>query len=224
VNEAGGDDRAVPRRAYYAVIAAVFLVATVVFAHWLLGSSERLVGTNSVAPESYVFVVKKGQTMCVRDLAVPARANRVRLDLTPAAGTAPRVAVSLRTTTGYSARTTQVVRIAGYNDFSIPRNLKTAGGLLCARMGGDVSVSGFSQLRATIGPEAFVDHKPQQARVSVWFLDKRKRSLLSLLPAAAGRASVFRAGFVGAWTYLVLLLLLPVLWWAGLRQLLRGRP
>jgi hypothetical protein len=34
---------------------------------------------------------------------------------------------------------------------------------------------------------------------------------------------VFRAGFVGAWTYLVLLLLLPALWWAGLRSLVRRR-
>jgi hypothetical protein len=210
-------------RAYAAVIAGVFLVAAVLLASWLLKSSERLVGTNSVTPESFIFIAKKGQTMCVRDLYVPARADRVRLALAPSNNATPPIDLSLKTNAGYSARVTHIVTGPGYNDFSVPRNEKGASGILCARMGGDTTVSGYSQLPADGRPTTFVDHKPQGGRASVWFLDSHKRSLLSLLPSAARRASIFRAGFVGGWTYLVLLLLLPVLWWAGLRQLLRGR-
>ena len=64
MNEA--ERRGVPRRAYAAVIAGVFVVAAVLVGQWLLRDSARLVGTNSVAPESFVFSTKKGQTMCVR--------------------------------------------------------------------------------------------------------------------------------------------------------------
>jgi len=221
VNEA--ERRGVPRRAYAAVIAGVFVVAAVLVGQWLLRDSARLVGTNSVAPDSNLFIVKRGQTMCVRDLYVPARADDVRLFLTPPANATPTIAVALKTSAGYSARASRVVSVAGYNDFTIPRTASGAPGILCAKAGGDVTVSGYAGLQANGRPEAFVDHKPQSSRVSVWFIDTHKRSLLSLLPTAARRASVFRAGFVGGWTYLVLLLLLPALWWAGLRSLVRRR-
>jgi hypothetical protein len=221
VNEA--ERRGVSPRAYAAVIAGVFVVAAVLVGQWLLRDSTRLVGTNSVAPDSNVFIVKKGQTMCVRDLYVPARADAVRLLLIPPANTRPVIDVALKTSAGYSARASRVVSVAGYNDFTIPRAASGAPGILCAQARGDVTVSGYAGLQANGRPEAFVDHKPQTSRVSVWFIDTHKRSLLSLLPTAAHRASVFRAGFVGAWTYLVLLLLLPLLWWAGLRSLVRRR-
>jgi hypothetical protein len=41
-------------------------------------------------------------------------------------------------------------------------------------------------------------------------LNREKRSLIALLPDMAERASVFRAGWVGPWTYLVLALLVLV--------------
>lgn len=214
---------AVSPRAYAAVIAGVFLVAAILAGAWLLKSSERLVGTNSVTPESYLFIAKKGQEVCVRDLYVPARTDVVRLALTPSGGAKPPIDLSLKTNAGYHAQVTHIVAKSGYNEFSVPRNAKGSPGILCARMGGDTTVSGYSQLAADGRATTFIDHKPQTSRASVWFVDSHKRSLLSLLPTAAKRSSIFRAGFVGPWTYLVLLLLLPVLWWAGLRQLLRGR-
>jgi hypothetical protein len=215
---------AISPRAYAAVIAAVFVLAALVSAHWLLHRTEHLAGTDSVNPATYVFAVPKGHSFCVRDLPVPASADRVRMALVPQPGTAPRVSIQLSTGAGYSARSTRVVSAQSDAVFPIPRVSRTSPGTLCGTVTDYVSVAGFPQLAASGRPQSFVDHKPQPGgRAAVWFIDSRKRSLLSLLPAASHRASVFRAGFVGPWVYLAALLLMPLIWWLGLRRLLRER-
>lgn len=69
-----------------------------------------------------------------------------------------------------------------------------------------------------------------QSRISVWFLppDGRQRSLLASLGTIFDRAALFRPGFVGPWTYPVLLfVVLPLTWLLSLLLLLKaaaGRP
>jgi hypothetical protein len=218
-----GRPSAVSPRVYAAVIALVFIVAAVLVGHWLLQRSERLVGTNSTAPMSYVFNLPAGQRMCVRDLFVPADAGAVRIDVTPAVKENARVSISLRTDSGFHADSSRVLSGPGYSDFPIPRTRHGSPGILCARATGTLAVSGFTQLLSNGRPQAFIDHKPQNGRVSVWFVDTRNRTLLSVLPKAPRRASVFRAGFVRPWIYPLVLLVLPLLWWSGLRELWKGR-
>jgi hypothetical protein len=217
---------AVSPRVYAAVILGVFVVAAGLFAHWLLRDNERLVGTNSATPATYVFPTPKGQTVCLRDLTVPAHADQLQLDLFPLPNSKPtRVSVAVRTDAGYSGSSSRVLSPAGGAvRFPIPRNPAASPGTVCAKVSEYVSVAGSPGLPAGGRVQAFVDHKPQTGgRASLWFVDSRKRSLLSLLPTAAHRSSVFRAGFVGPWVYLLALLVLPLMWWLGLRRLVRAR-
>jgi hypothetical protein len=213
---------AVSPRVYAAVILGVFVLAAAVLLHWLLRSEPRLAGTNSVNPAVFVFSVPKGQTMCLRDLILPKDANQVQLLLVPNPGSPPtHVSLQLRSDAGYRANSNLVLNPAGGGTrFPIPGNHTASPASLCATTSEYVSVSGFPGVPASGRVQAFVDHKPQTTgRASVWFVDSHKRTLLGLMPTAAHRASVFRAGFVGPWVYLLALLVLPLLWWFGLRRL-----
>jgi hypothetical protein len=75
---------------------------------------------------------------------------------------------------------------------------------------------------ASQGGEAFLDGKPI-GQLTVAYLRLPPRTLISSLPDGARRASLFRAGFVGAWTYLVLALAILAAWVAGLRMVVRSR-
>jgi hypothetical protein len=189
-------------------------------AAWLFHKRERLAGTDSVEPSLPVAVLKQGQRLCVRDLLVPSSANLIRFNLSPASPA--NVSVALTTVSGVRSTSSQTVTHPTYVDFPITRAGHASGGVACIRSSVPVEVIGSPGIPATIRPQAFLEGKPVQGRVSVWFYDTKPRSLFSLLGTAARRASVFRAGFVGAWTYLLAALLLPVLWWWGLRTLLRG--
>jgi hypothetical protein len=58
-------------------------------------------------------------------------------------------------------------------------------------------------------------------RPAVHVLEPERSSLLARLADVAERASLFRPGWVGAWSFWALLVLVPALWAAGLWVLLR---
>jgi hypothetical protein len=70
-------------------------------------------------------------------------------------------------------------------------------------------------------PNTTVAGKPVGAKVSVWFLHGSPRSVATSLADAPSRAVLFRAGWVGPWTYVLLPFVIVLLWLAGLRVLLR---
>jgi hypothetical protein len=222
VNEADG--RTVPLRAHAAVILVVLVVGALVFANWLLGRSVHYTGTNSVQPTSLIYTATKGQTFCVHDLVVPARTDRVQMDLVPLPGKTATVSMVVRTAGGYTGRSTRLLRSGGDAVFRVPRVSKTASGTVCGTTNAYLSVAGAAQLLSNGRPQSFLDGRPvTSGRAAVWFVDSSKRTLLSLLPAAARRATVFRAGFVRPWLYLVMAIVLPLMWWLGLRRLVRER-
>ncbi len=200
------------------------LAGAVVAVLWLLHPAERLSGTDSVEPAAYVTNVAPRQRLCVRDLLVPAGADRISFALAPTPGTQVRVTMRLRTAAGLDATSVQTVTQQAEVRFPIPRSPRSHGGTACLRTTGLVAVTGHAGVPATVRPQVFLQGKPlTTGLVSVWFWDSHKRTLASVLPAAARHASVFRAGFVGPWIYLVMALLLPLLWFAWLRTLVRAR-
>lgn len=204
------------------VIIVLVVAAAASGSAWLLHKRERFAGTDSVEPNVAIATLNHGQTLCVRDLLVPSNGDEIRFNLQPSGGTTPTVTMTLGTVARVRSTATRVLAQATYLSFPITRVPHASGGTACLRTSGTVGVFGSPALPATTRPQAFLDHKPLQARVAVWFVDKHPRSLLSMLGTAARRAAVFRAGFVGSWTYLLAALLLPLLWWLGLRTLLRS--
>jgi Predicted membrane protein (DUF2142) len=79
---------------------------------------------------------------------------------------------------------------------------------------GPVALGGMIGVQPNQAP-AQLDGTPVPNRVSVWFLPPggERRTLLASAGAIFSRAALFRPGFVGSWTYPVLLfLVLPLTW------------
>jgi hypothetical protein len=99
----------------------------------------------------------------------------------------------------------------------------------------DVCLSGRAALAVHGGPGGWapasglrVDGRPAGTDATVALLRAEPASLLALLPEQARRASLFRPGWVGPWTYAVLLaavvLAVPALLAAALRRAAAGEP
>jgi hypothetical protein len=170
-------------------------------------------------------------------LWIPAHSNAVRLRLAPLGPGNPRVDLRLERPGGAGiAAAPAVVRGTQDVDFAFRPLGVTAPVRLCLRADSSLRVAGMrDQKVAGVGYDwrrfqadeptpVELDGKPLPARVSVWFLEPRSTSLASTLPDVTRRATIFRAGFVGSWTYVLMFGLLVVLWFLGLRLLWGERP
>jgi hypothetical protein len=220
VNDAEG--LTVPRRAGGAAIAAVALLFVLLAGGWLIGTRVHLVGTNSTAPRYSLPALTPGHKLCLKGLTLPANANAIGLLLAAKPGAPSPVTLTLQ-----AAGRTQVARgeapavgFGGRFRFAAPgREVPASACLTTARS--LVAESGTFSTNSGTGA-AFLDGKPVGGMLTVSYLHLPSRRLLSALPAAAHRASLFRAGFVGAWTYWLLAALVLIAWAVGLRLVLRG--
>ena len=100
-----------------------------------------------------------------------------------------------------------------------------APGRFCVRALGEGAAFGGTQGLQGNDVPLTVGGSPVEARVALWYLPPvgERRSLLSALPDIARRAALFRPGWVGSWTYWMLLCLVtPALGYAALRLLTGG--
>jgi hypothetical protein len=213
-------------RAYVAVIGALAVAAAVVAVVWLASDSRRYAATNSAAPRAWATSVEAGHRLCVTRLWMPAGSDSVRMRLATLGKGPTRVELTLATPEG-ARRSSGFVSAERGQDLDFPmRPLRRSGpARLCLRpehLLGGVSGTPFLENSVT-GPTSELDGAPTPHQISVFFLEPRERSLASALPDALRRAPLFRAGFVGSWTYVALLPLLLLLWLLGLRALTRGR-
>ena len=193
---------------------------------WLLVPTDFYTGTNSVRGRGVVTTVKGGHRLCVRGLLVPSGTARVQVQVMTKG---PRPELVGRMRVGGRTVTTHLPRDPAGGEKKLelgapgaPAGTRSAAGTLCLkpRLGVPVGFLGFAGLQNDVAPT--LDGKPLDVRLAVWFLPPRgeKRSPAALLPEIFRRAALFRPGFVGPWTYWVLILLaVPglVLW--GLRLL-----
>jgi hypothetical protein len=218
-------------RGHVLVVAAVALAATVIAAVWLGGKERRSAATNSIAPAEWVTRVAAGERLCVGRLWMPADSNAVRLQLAGRGRASPRVALRLETPEGARTFTAPAARAGGGVDFAVRPITRDAQVRLCLKPDSGLRVAGMRDrkvagagydwrtFQADGRTPVELDGKPLPARVSVSFLEPSARSLASTLPDVIRRAALFRPGFVGGFTYLVMFALLAVLWFLGLRLL-----
>jgi hypothetical protein len=213
----------VPRRVAVVTLAVLGLVFVLLVGGWLLHTRSPYAGTNSVAPKYNLAGPTRGHRLCVKGLTLPGAANGIRFRVA-IAGTKPEP-VTLRLEAGG----TKLVSTGsaapgglGLLDFGFPARGKDVPATACLTTNGTVVAMSGQPSPGTGTGAAFIGGK-QVGVPSIWFLRSPPKRLLSALPAGAQRASLFRAGFVGSFTYLVLAILIVLCWIVGLRLVLRQR-
>jgi hypothetical protein len=197
----------------------------------LLQTRELLLGSNSVAARDYVAPVKAGETMCVRDILVPAGTQRIRWGIDTQ--DKPRIPINMDVRVhGGPVLHGSIVRSVtpGFHKVDIPMTAPVPGPQpyrfadLCLRPqgnGGQIFVWGRTLLDIKSKPIEIGKQRIPN-RVALWFLPLKheERSILGQLGTMFDRASLFRPGFVGPWTFwVVLFLLVPALLYCGIRLL-----
>jgi Predicted membrane protein (DUF2142) len=192
-------------------------------------------GTNSVGVTSVVASLKTGDRLCVRDLNLPAETARVQLAVF---AHRPRFTANIELSTSRLGVHSRMVGVPGptslvYANAAIPRQAHSPSSVpatLCITpLDGPIELGGMIGLQGNQVP-ALLNGVPVSNRVAVWFLPAAgdQRSLLASIGRIFARASLFRPGVVGAWTYPLLLFgLLPCVWALSLILMLRaatGRP
>lgn len=214
----------VPRRVAVVTLAVLGLVFVLLVGRWLLHTRAPYAGTNSVAPKYNLPGPTPRHRLCVKGLTLPGSANGIRFRVA-VAGTAPAPA-TLRLDAG---GTTIVSRGSvpgggglGLLDFHFPARGRDLPATACLTTNRTVVAMSGQPSPGTGTGSGFINGKPVGVP-SIWFLRSPSRRLLSALPAGAHRASLFRAGFVGSFTYVVVAILIVLCWIAGLRLVLRQR-
>ena len=213
----------VPRRIAVVTLALLGLAFVLLVGRWLLHTRAPYAGTNSVAPKYNLAPLQPGHRLCVKGLTLPAAANGIRFR-TVAAGTTP-ARVTLRLEAGGTKLVSTGSAPAGalgLLDFGFPARGSDVPATACLTTNRTlIATSGQPSVGIGTG-SGFIDGKPVGVP-SIWFLRSPARRLVSALPAGARHASLFRAGFVGSFSYLVLAILIVLCWIAGLRLVLRQR-
>ncbi len=222
-----------------ALLAGVPLIVLLVV--WACSPRPYYTGTNSIRTRGFTQVVKGGQTLCVRDLHLPAGTALVEFQFVLGVPR-PALRMDLRTPTGKVISTSRIpgepAGSAPYRrdatadklSFAIaqrparPASIPVAACITPRRV---VTLGGTLGGLGVGGVEPTLDGKPAgDARIAVWFRPPAgsERSLASQLPTIFERATLFRPPWVGRWTYWLLLgLVLPVAFGLALVLLIRAQ-
>jgi len=216
-----GEGRALSARAGGVAVAAVALLFVLLVGGWLLFTHVPTAGTDSVAPRYSLPGIGPRQRLCMRGLTVPAWANAIRLRLAGQEGA--RTSVTLRLAAGGRTQVSHSLAPPGgfggeFHFAALGRDAPATACLTTSRT--LVAESGMPSTSSGAGV-ASIGRKPI-GMLTLSYLRLPSQRLVSALPAGAHRASLFRAGIVGAWTYWVLAALIMAAWAAGLRLVLRG--
>lgn len=208
-----------------AVLGAVLLVA-------LLTPREYFLGSNSVAARDYVAPALAGQPLCVDRIRVPNGTGRVRFGIDTQANPRPALTGSLKLDDGTLINTSAPAStVTGFHrvDMQLSEPVPARGGKdyrfadICLHPAtGQVFVWGRTQLGMSDKPIRVGKKQSFPSRIALWFLPAahQKRTILRQLPVIFERASLFRPGPVGPWTFWVLMfLVMPLLGYAGLRTI-----
>jgi Predicted membrane protein (DUF2142) len=206
---------------------AVALLLVAIGTLELLRPREVYTGTNSVRTRSVVIDVPSGRTLCIPGLSIPAGTGRIELEhLEPV----PRPPIDASLRIGSSTRYASAPGAPAAGKFTLafarrPDAPAAAAGTLCVTPRGGNSVLGGVPGLQGDGVPVTLSGESVDVRVSVWFRPPagEQTTLLELLPELARRASLFRPGWVGPWTYwLLLCLVTPALGYAAVRLLARA--
>jgi hypothetical protein len=193
------------------------LVALILLA-WLAWPRDYYTGTNNTVARIVAGVATDGQRYCLLGQSLPAGTGQIRLFGGTMGPQAPqRLELELTTAAGVQRSVHDGRGLAPEGsqaniDLPVrPYDTEQAAAFCVTPRGGTMWLGGIGGVqRNEIAPT--IDKNPQPNRVAAWFLPPagEQRSLLSLAPAMFERASLFRPGIVGPWTYWILFaLVLP---------------
>lgn len=200
-----------PRRA---AAAFVTTVAIGLLALALVGVEDKrdLAFTIGVVPSVPAATLAPGATVCQLPISVSESFKRVRVRAGSPGGPAEPAVVSVR-----ASGTDQVLgrgRLAGGYPYgsdvsaSVGEVAADQRIAVCVRNAGDRRLAVFGNAAQAAPPsEARAGGRVLKYDVSLVFLKRDRRSMLSELPDVFQRASVFRPGWVGTWTFWVLAVL-----------------
>ncbi len=216
-------DRRVWRVAAFSVVPLV-----AVMGYYCLNPRFYYTGSNSVEALSYTARTMPGTQLCIPGLELPAHSAFVRLTLKAPTSLRPPLQMVLnegarRIPLQLPAQSTAAGRPSNV-DFSIPQTLTvrhTTRASACVSSAGPVRWGGTSLSKPPTVPPT-LRGKRLSARIAIWYLPPSgsQQSYASRAAEIFRRAALFRPGFVGAWSYpLLLFLVLPALALAAVRCL-----
>jgi rhamnosyltransferase len=221
-----GDAR-VWRAAFLTAVPLVLLIA-----FYCLQPRDYYTGTDSVEAYTYIAETPTGAPMCVPGLHIPAGTGRLRLQLISRTRVRPALNLSL-TLGGPSAGTihselspttvgASQISAAVFTIPPLPAHPAERPASLCVTAADVVNWGGTPLPIPPSSSLPTLRGAPVSGRIAVWYEPRAgaQRSYLSRAAEILRRASLFRAGFVRSWLYiLILLVLLPALALAAVRTL-----
>ncbi len=194
-------------------------------------------GTDSVEVHGYVARAAARQPLCLPGLLIPAGTARLRFKVLSRERTRPSLHLTLRiagaTLHSDLGRLTLRGGDVSAAVFAIPERPQRPSATpatACLTAGGAVSWGGTALPAPPLASAPTVAGVRLRARIAVWYLPYfgARHNYLSEAGTILRRAALFRSAWVGAWLYvLVLLIVLPLLALAALRCLalaVAGRP
>ncbi len=207
-------------RRVWAIAAAVGGVMALVCLVWCLVPRPYDTGTDSTEDLTYVAQTPAHEPVCVRDLQLPAATARLQLRLISRTVQRPALHLALYVDGSTVRSDVSPVRVGASRistaDFPIPERPPAPGAIpasLCLTADDLVNWGGTPTYEGEDPPPTAAG-KPIEARIAIWYLPRAgaTRSYLSEAGAIFARAARFRAGWVGAWTYwLLIFAALPLL-------------
>jgi hypothetical protein len=196
----------------FVVVLAVGLVAVAILG---LTRGSSLVYSLGVSAAGPALAVAPGSVACQAPISVPdgAEFDRVAMTLSTYERPGPELTAEVRTVDG-GRRLAEGTLQAGYRDGPAVIEVGRVGTRtpleVCLRNAGSGPVAVYGQPTiASPRTNATLDGKELGIDMAIT-LNREQRSFLALLPTMADRASLFRAGWVGPFTYLILALLVVI--------------
>jgi hypothetical protein len=191
-----------------AVLAVFAAIAGVV----LTRSGVRLAGTNGVPNNQWVVELRPGTQACQTTVLLPKGGAGVRVFVGTFGRPGPRLVATVRTPSGRVVRRGSLP--AGYPDgrWQVVRFRPLEGSSradsVCLSTGAKAALAGVADPNVDNRSRLLVGGKEQAADMSLQTVLQAKESLLGLVPTIFRRASLFRPGWVGPWTYYAALIVL----------------
>lgn len=227
-------------RRVWAAAGIVLAVMAALVGWQLLKPREVILGTNSAAVRGHAQEVGSGQDFCLRRIRVPDGTQRLRIWVDTRDQPRPAIDVRMRVWDGHDRRGKGTI-IRGYRPATSDPGFGSIDIPLDAPVP-DLNGRGFRFADICFTPRGgsffpwgmpggtmtdrvpLLDGKPIDpvTRPALWFLpkDHETRPLVAQLGTVFHRASLFRAGFIGPWTYwLLFLIVTPATFYVGVRLL-----
>ncbi len=185
-------------------------------------------GTDSVEAYTYVVPTPAGERVCVPGLRIPGGTARVRTQLISRTVERPALRMTLREGAATFSGALAPVRVASERisaaTFTLPglASRPASGAATVCLTAADLVNWGGTPLPVIPPTPPTLQGHPFPARIALWYLPPAgaRSSYLARAGVILRRASLFRAGVVGPWLYVVLLLgVLPALALASIRCL-----